>query len=528
MRIHDVLEISGAALTIDDLAAFVAEPRRRVALTADSRASIAASHSFLTSEATDQLIYGVNTGFGPMAYCILGRDQLVQLQYNLIRSHAAGAGTPIAPHYVLAAMVIRLNTLACGASGVSPALASTLETFINHRIVPVVPEHGGVGASGDLVQLAHIGLALIGEGEVFVAGERMPTAEALRRLDVKPHQLGPKEGLALINGTAMMTGIAALLCDEASRLVDLATRLGALALELVRAFDDSLAQPLHDLRPHPGQRHIAARLRALLASSTRLRDRRTALASEAVADEGRQIDGFVQEVYSLRCIPQILGPVHDAVTTARGHVEVELNAVTDNPVVLWQSGRFLHGGNFHGDAVASAVDHLKAAIVKLTMLAERRVNFFLNAQVNRALPPFLNLRTPGFDLALQGLQFVATSTTAHSQTLAYPQHLHSIPTNGDNQDVVSLGTDAALVAAQVVDNAFIVQSIEAVTLAQAVDCLGAQHSLTPSGAGLYRMVRDELPAVSQDRPLYAECAAVRHRLRADRSTADEGLALARP
>jgi histidine ammonia-lyase len=508
----NTVEISGTDLGIDQLATFVAGCERRVLISEQSSGLIERGHEFLLSSLTDQVIYGVNTGFGPMASCILGRDQLVQLQYNLIRSHATGAGDPIEPRFVLAAMVVRLNTLVRGYSGVSGDLVRTLAAFINHRIVPIVPEHGAVGASGDLVQLAHIALALIGEGEVLHDGVRAPTADVLRNLRVRPHALQPKEGLALINGTAMMTGIAALLCHDAEHLLDLATRASALCLEIVGAFDDSICDELHALRSHPGQRLVAARLREHLASSRRLRNRSSALADYAIEATGRRIDETVQEVYSLRCVPQILGPVHDALASVRARIETELNAVTDNPVVLWERKRFLHGGNFHGDYVAASMDQLKVAMVKLTLLSERRINFCLNAKVNKLLPPFLNLRTLGFNLALQGLQFVATSTAAHSQTLAYPQHLHSIPTNGDNQDVVSLGTDAGLIASKVIENACIVLAVELVTLAQAVDCLHLEAELSPNCRELYEIVRAEVAPVTDDRAMYGELATLRRRL----------------
>jgi histidine ammonia-lyase len=510
----DILEISGHDLTVAGLVSCVANSRGRVALTEDSLAAMGRAHRLISEMSTAEVIYGVNTGFGPMGSCVLARDELVQLQYNLIRSHAAGVGDPVESRFVLAAMIVRLNTLAQGASGVSRELADTLQAFINHRITPVVPEHGAVGTSGDLVQLAHVALALIGEGDVMVDGRTSPAAEVLARLQIAPHVLRPKEGLSLINGTAMMTGIAALLCAEAARLIDLAIRSGALCLEIVRGFDDGISEALHRLRPHRGQRYVAAAMRQYLRSSRLLRNRRTTLACETIGATAQHLRECVQEVYSIRCIPQILGPVHDAVEAATATVETELNAVTDNPVVSPSDGRILHGGNFHGDYIAAAMDHMKIAIVKLTMLSERRINFFLNANVNRRLPPFLNRRALGLNLGLQGAQFVATSTTAQSQTLAYPQYLHSIPTNGDNQDVVSLGTDAALLTKRVVDNAFVVLALEAMTLAQATECLGLEGELCETSRALYDAVRAVVPSVTDDRPLSHEIEALVRRLRA--------------
>jgi histidine ammonia-lyase len=504
--------ISGSNLSVSRVAGLVRNPSQRVALRAATLARVDRAAECVRQAVGRQVVYGVNTGFGPMASHVLGRDQLVELQYNLIRSHAVGMGRPLDPSLVLAAMVARLNTLAQGASGVTAALLRTLQTFINRRIVPVVPEHGAVGASGDLVQLAHIALALIGEGEVVVDGVRLPTATALRCRGVRPHRLAPKEGLSLINGTSMMTGIAALLCDDAARALDLAIRTGAMALELVGAFDDGISAELNGLRPHRGQMCVAAQLRSHLSSSRLLR-RRTAVFGSSPAPGPHRVDGFVQEVYSIRCIPQILGPVYDTLKAVTAIVDVELNSVTDNPAIVGDQAWFVHGGNFHGDYIAAAADQLKTAIVKLTMLSERRINFCLNAQVNRSWPPFLNLATPGLTLALQGLQFVATSTTARSQTLAFPQYVHSIPTNGDNQDLVSMGTDAALIAREVLDNAFVLLTIEAVTLAQAADCTDGRDKLSQSSAWLYDAVRETVAAVRDDRVLYGELDDLSRRLR---------------
>jgi histidine ammonia-lyase len=502
------LAISGQGLCIDDVVTLVTDSNRRVAVSDKSLAAIAEGHSILQEVIPCEIVYGVNTGFGPMASCVLPHAQLVELQYNLVRSHAVGVGDPIESRFVLAAMLVRLNTLAQGASGVSVDLAKALEDLINHRVIPIVPEHGAVGTSGDLVQLAHVALALIGEGNVSFNRREVSAKAALEATGLKPYQLGPKEGLSLINGTSMMTAIAALVCAEARQLVELATLLGALGLEIVRAFDDGISHELHARRPHPGQRHVAARLRNHLDASTLLRDRRKTFAGEAERSAGQQLPECVQEVYSLRCIPQILGPIHDAVERAADVVETELNSVTDNPIVSRDERCFLHGGNFHGDYVATAMDQLKIAIVKLTILSERRVNFYMTHGINRVLPPFLNLRTLGLNLGLQGMQFVATSTTAQSQTFAFPQSIHSIPTNGDNQDVVSMGTDAALLARKVIDNATIVTALEAIAATQAVDCMNLAPELSTSTKRLYDMIRALLPKVTDDRPLSAEIASV--------------------
>jgi histidine ammonia-lyase len=503
------ISLNGTTLTIDQLDAFLNETEYTVHIDQSAIQAVAMAKNFVDQQAEGKIIYGINTGFGPMASHIISSHQQLDLQRNLIRSHAVGAGEPIKQTYVLAAMVVRLNTLLQGHSGVSLQLIERMQSFINRRIIPVIPEHGAVGTSGDLVQLAHIALSIIGEGEVFYNGERRPTQDVLTELGMELiYQLEPKEGLALINGTAVMTGIVATQCVDARRLLETAVKNGAFALELVHAYDDGISEQLHALRPHPGQKEIARTLRELLKDSGLLKSRSGLHETVKAQDDVLELPQAIQEVYSLRCIPQILGPVHDTLTQVAQTVEIEMNAVTDNPVIDWERGEFLHGGNFHGDYIASAVDHLKIALVKLTMLSERRVNFFLNKNVNKFYPPFLNLKKPGLTLGLQGMQFVATSTTAGSQSLAFPHHIHSIPTNGDNQDVVSMGTDAALLAAKVIENAYIVLAIERVTLAQAIDFTQEADKLSRPIETEYRAVRDVFPVVIEDRAFSPELNAV--------------------
>ena len=509
--------LDGATLTPEQVYAVAHDPARSVEPAAAALRRVKASNALVKSEVEHKVVYGVTTGFGPMASHIIGRDKLRELQLNLVRSHSVGAGAPLPEAFVLAAMVGRLNTFLTGYSGVSEAVVRQLATFINHRIVPIIPEHGAVGTSGDLVQLAHIALALIGEGEVFYRGKRTRAARVLKSLDIKPLVLMPKEGLSLINGTSMMTGIAALLAVWAERLTGIAIVAGALALELVHGLSDALAETLHAARPHAGQRDIAARLRELLGQSRLLRHRHELQARVSVIEDSYVTPEQIQEIYSLRCIPQILGPVIDIVRKFRNDVTTELNSATDNPVVDVPGGTFLHGGNFHGDVIAASVDQMKIGLIKLTILAERQVNFFLNRNVNQTFPPFLNLNRPGLTLALQGVHFVATSTTAHSQSLGYPHSLHSISTNGDNQDVVSMGTDAALIAHKVVENAFIVLAVELISLAQAVDVIKAVDRIAPPSRALYLKVRAVVPPVVEDRAFSSEVNQLAETLKADAS-----------
>ncbi len=499
------ITLTGSDLTIKEILSVVDNKDIKIEVHKDALTRVKQSRKFLDQQSAKQLIYGINTGFGPMAGHIIGKDQLSNLQRNLIVSHAVGMGEPILNSYVLAAMVVRLNTFLKGYSGVSVELTEQLKKFINHRIIPIVPEHGAVGTSGDLVQLSHIALAIIGEGEVIFNDKKQKVASVMAELNIKPYVLKPKEGLAFINGTSMMTAIAAILCDKADTLLRIVIHSGAWSMEIVNAFSDSVSEVLHNLRPHSGQIFVAKMMREVLSSSKLLQNRHEFnCENSSITDSTHQIQREVQDVYSLRCIPQILGPVKDALEKTKEIVGVEINSVTDNPIVDVNKKEFLHGGNFHGDYIAYAVDQLKMTIVKLTMLSERRINYFLNQKVNRRFPPFINLDTPGLSLALQGLQFVATSTTSQSQTLAFPQYVHSISTNADNQDIVSMGTDAALLTAKVLENAYIVITIELITLAQAVDFMKNSKDLSPKNGALYKGLRKVFPVIIKDRVIIEE------------------------
>jgi histidine ammonia-lyase len=500
--------LNGHRLRINDIVELVQNPHLEIEVEQKALDAVWQAREFLEQEEGKRIIYGVNTGFGPMASHIINPNEGRNLQKNLIFSHAVGMGKPIASKYVLAAMIVRLNTLLQGYSGISKDLAAHLQKFINHRILPIVPEHGAVGTSGDLVQLAHLALAILGQGDVFYQGKRIPAKQALLHVGISPYNLKTKEGLSLINGTSLMTGIAAVLCARAEHLLLQATRLGAFALEAVQGFDDSISEKLHEIRPQEGQIYIARRMRELLSSSNLL-SKRDKLSQPLNMDEKViKIAQTVQEFYSLRCIPQILGPIQDTLQHAKKVVEIEMNSVSDNPAVDVKNQTFLHGGNFHGDAIATVVDQIKISLVKLTLLSERRTNFFLNHNINQFFPPFLNLDRPGLTLGLQGLQFVATSTTAQNQTLAFPHSIHSIPTNGDNQDVVSMGADAALFCAQVIENAFVVLAIELIALGQTVEFMGSKEKLSDSSKQLYVRLRADFPAVREDRNLTQELPRV--------------------
>ena len=474
-----------------------------------------ACHRFLVEFASDKVIYGINTGFGPMAQYRIDDRDLKSLQYNIIRSHATGAGEPLPTDCVRAAMIARIQTFAQARSGVHPDVIRLLAELINRRITPVVPRHGSVGASGDLVQLAHIALALIGEGEVFqpAAGggfARRPTAAVFAEEGIRPLGIHLREGLAITNGTAVMTGIGLVNLLDARRLLDHAVLASVLMNESASSYDHFLSDILNALKHHDGQQQVAAAMRRAAAGSRMLLKRETALYrrhDEAVFEHK------VQPYYSLRCIPQILGPVLDSLRNAEKVLTAELNSVDDNPVVDPVSRNVYHGGNFHGDYVSLEMDKLKIVVTKLTMLAERQMNYLFHDRINGILPPFVNLGRLGLNYGLQASQFTATSTTAESQTLSNPMYVHSIPNNNDNQDIVSMGTNSALLCRQVIENGYQVMAIHLMALAQAVDCLGIADGLSSATRRLYDEVRALVPVFIEDTPKYREIARLEHYLR---------------
>lgn len=475
---------------------------------------VAACYEFLREFAAEKVIYGINTGFGPMAQWRVDDRYLTDLQYNIIRSHSTGAGEPLPDLYVRAAMIARLGTLLQARSGIHPEVVDLLVEFINRGICPFIPEHGSVGASGDLVQLAHIALTLIGEGEVHYRGEWRPAAEVLRENGLAPMRIHIREGLSITNGTSVMTGIGLVNQFHAERLLDWATLASVMMNEIAASYDDFMAEGLNECRRHEGQQVIARRMRALAEGGSRMLRREHELYG-GISSEVKTFDSRrkVQAYYSLRCAPQILGPVHETLQQARRVLEEELNSACDNPIVDPVRRNVFHGGNFHGDYISLEEDKVKIAMVRLAMTAERQLNYLFHDRINNILPPFLNLGTLGLNYGMQACQFTATSTTAECQTLAMPNYVHSIPNNNDNQDIVSMGTNSALICKRVIDNVFQVMSIHFITLAQAVDCLKIAGELAPVSRRVYDDVRAIIPAFVEDAPFYRQIAAVEAYLR---------------
>ncbi|NRA29202.1 MAG: aromatic amino acid lyase [Parvularculaceae bacterium] len=444
----------GVNLNIDECEAII-DQYEEVNLDFATSAKLDASFRHFRERSVTEPIYGVNTGLGPMVTSTVPRDQLIEQQYQLVYSHASGLGDPIGKRYSRAAVLSRAQSFSQGYSAVRAALPERLCAFLNNDVVPAIPRHGGVGASGDLVQLAHVALSLIGQGDMVTSSGTVNATDAHEEhLNVRPLRLMFRDGLALCNGTSCMTGIAICNVIDAKRLMDQAIELSACIARVAGTDDQPFDELIQQVKRHRGQREVARRIREQLAR----------LSGATGISESRPL----QEHYSIRCTPQILGPLMQTLNQIEDVVMDEFHSVSDNPIFNHETDEIAHGGNFHGEAIAAAMDQLKIVVAKITMLLERQINFLLNNDVNKILPPFLNRATPGIQFGLQGAQFSAVSTTAHTQSLSFPMSLHSIPSNKDNQDIVSMGSDAALMTAEVIDNSFHVLAINTACVAEAM------------------------------------------------------------
>jgi histidine ammonia-lyase len=476
----------------------------------DSLRQVEKSLSFLVKFSVDKIIYGINTGFGPMAQYKIDDNKQVELQYNLIRSHSAGAGEMIPDLYVKAAMLVRMMSIIQGKSGIHPSCVTLLQSLILKEVSPQIPEHGGVGASGDLVQLSHMALALIGEGEVSHKGAVRPTSEVFAELGLEPIKVVLREGLSLINGTSVMTGIGIINVIKAKQLLDWSLIASSMINEIVHSFDDHFAPELNQVKKHKGQAYIARAMEQILSTSKNIHRRAEYFYNNN--EEARIFKRKVQEYYSLRCVPQILGAIYDTIRYTEEVVINEMNSVSDNPIVDADRKNVFHGGNFHGDYVSLEMDKLKMAVTRISMLSERHLAFLCNPKQNETLPPFINLGKLGLNLGMQGVQFTSTSTVAENQALSNSVYVHSIPTNNDNQDIVSMGTNSALLCKRVIDNAYQVQAIEMIALVQAVDYLKMADGLSVSTGRCYREIRELVPMFADDNPMHKDIEKIKNYL----------------
>jgi histidine ammonia-lyase len=441
--------------------------------------------------ARGQVVYGVNTGFGNFAEIVIPPARLRELQQNLLRSHAAGVGDPLDEAETRALMTLRANVLAKGYSGVRAETLERLVLLLNEGVHPIVPGQGSVGASGDLAPLAHLALTLIGEGECRYRGAVRPSADVLRELGLAPLTLQAKEGLALINGTQLVTALSALALAEAGRLVRTADVIGAMSLDALRGTDVAFDPRLHEARGHAGQCASARNLRRLLARSP--------------LHESHRECGRVQDAYSLRCMPQVHGAVRDALAYAGTTIVIEMNAATDNPMVLADSGEILSGGNFHAEPVAMAADVMAIALAELGAISERRTERLVNPALS-GLPAFLT-RKGGLESGLMLAQVTAAALASENKGLAHPASVDSIPTSANKEDHVSMGPIAARQALRVVANVRRILAIELLAAGDALDLLRPLVSAAPLMAA-HACVRERVPERDRDRPLAPEIEAL--------------------
>lgn len=460
-------------------------------------------------------VYGVTTGFGPLAQHYIAPDQTALLQRQLIYHLASGVGQPLPPVQVRAIMAARIASLAQGGSGVSGTVIDLMLGCLDHGIIPCIPEMGTVGASGDLTPLAHMALCLMGEGEVLLDGQKRPAGEALAKAGLVPLDPGRKDGLALVNGTSAMTGIAALNDGGAARAFDQALLIAALIADVSKARMEAYDDALSRARPHPGQAKTAARLRHILHDSQRVMAPEwpnpvLKAGIEAAGDGVLAAQTCPQDAYSLRCLPQELGAAFDLLQFHHDVVTRELAAVSDNPLIDVAAGHAVHGGNFYGQHVAYVSDCLMLPLIKLAVHGERLINRLTDPVRNGGLPAFLSAGTVGMSSGLMGAQVTATALVAEMRGLATPMSIQSIATNADNQDVVTMGTIAARKAARLLDILWRLLAIEAITASHAMALYRArgEDGFASATRAFGERILDICPPLSQDRPLGAEIERV--------------------
>ncbi len=486
--------IIGRSLTLSEVVR-IARGHSKVALHPDARERVRATREQLDAGiAAGRTIYGVNTGFGALSDTTIPADKLSQLQCNLLRSHAVGVGEPLAAGDVRALLALRAHTLALGHSAVTPGLLDQLIALLGGEVIPVVPRQGSVGASGDLAPLAHLALPLIGEGEAWLHGERMSGADALAKIGLEPFVLGAKEGLALINGTQVTSVVGARAAVAAGELLATADALGAMSLDASLGTLAAFDARVHAGKPHPGQQRTAANVRALVEGSD-------LNASHAEC-------GQVQDAYAYRCMPQVHGAVRGALRYVGQALTIELNSLTDNPLVLPNDdGTYdvVSGGNFHAATVAVPLDHLTAAITTLATISERRLERFMNVNTSRGLPAFL-ADDPGLESGFMMAQVTASALASECKSLSFPASVDSIPTSAGKEDHVSMGPIAALKLRRVVDNVARCLAVEAAVAARAVDLREANTSARLQA--VHAKIREYIAPWDGDRSLSAELEAM--------------------
>ncbi|MFX0067548.1 MAG: histidine ammonia-lyase [Candidatus Hodarchaeota archaeon] len=435
----------------------------------------------------ERIIYGVNTGFGGLSDRIIPRKDVERLQVNLIRSHSAGVGKPLAKEIVRATMLLRINALARGYSGVSLDVLQILVKMLNKQIHPVVPEKGSVGASGDLAPLAHIALTMIGEGQVEAGGKILSSGEALESANLSPVRLGPKEGLALINGSQLITAIGALNVFDSENILKASQISTALSLEALNGRIDPFDERIHSVRPFKGQIAVAQNISRLIENS------------QIISDPASK---RVQDAYSLRCSPQIIGSSKDTIDYVRGIIEIEINSATDNPLVFPENGDIVSGGNFHGQPIAMALDFLSIALCNVGNICERRIARLIDDKLSGGLPPFLvkNAAKGGLSSGFMTAQATAASLAAENRCLSNPSSVNSISTNANQEDLVSMGLTAAGKARDILRNTKYIIAVELLCAAQGLEFRGVDKAGIGTSEA-YNLIRKVAPSLEEDSEL---------------------------
>jgi len=483
----ETVQITGRTLTLDEVAA-VCRNNVKVVLSEEAKANILASRAVVDKLVEEErVVYGITTGFGRFSNVTISQDECKLLQKNLIITHAVGAGDPFPRDVARGIMLLRVNNISKGFSGTRLCVVETLVEMLNRGVTPVIPEKGSLGASGDLAPLSHMVLPMLGLGKAEFEGEVLDGAEAMKRAGIPTIELVAKEGLALINGTQAMTSVGALAVYDAIELKKVADIAAALSFEANRGVIDALDHRLHDVRPHDGQRATAANLRQLLAES---------------GNTTRQGEIRVQDAYSLRCVPQIHGASHDAINYIKSKVEIEINSVTDNPIIFKETEQGISGGNFHGQPMALPFDFLGIALAELANVSERRMERLVNPDLG-GFPAFL-VKNGGLNSGFMIVQYSAAALVSENKVLAHPASVDSIPSSAGQEDHVSMGTIAARKAAEILANVRRVLAMEIMCSCQAIDLADNAAKLGKGTKPAYETIRKVCAALEDDRPLYED------------------------
>ncbi len=493
----------GASLSVDTIARIARDPRAQIKLTAEIRSRVIASRKLLDDfVASGRIIYGVTTGVGGFVNWLVPPAHAEDSQNNIMRAVQSNVGAHLDDHYVRAAMLARINSLGRGYSAISIENLDKYVQMYNRGILPCIPEKGSLGTSGDLGPLACIGLVGTGQWRAKLHGEIMPGAQALKKVGIEPMRLGYKEGLALINGTSVMTAVAACLVAESKSLIKAHTLATCLSLEVHKAKIMPFHPAAHRQKPHPGQGKIAACIYGTLADSKMIvQDEETEERLRNLAtDKPCGLDDQIEDAYSIRATPQVMGPVVDTTLFVQQTVETEINSSNDNPLIVVEDNEAVHNANFHGQYISNAMDQLAIVLVNMCNLSDRRNNRLLHPSLNGSLPPFLVKENPGVRLGLMGGQFLATSLTAEVRQMCMPMSIQSLPSTGDFQDHVSFGLVAARRTRDILDNARHILAFELLCACQAADFRGIDK-LSSATRKLYDIVRQHVPYLDHDEPL---------------------------